>query len=169
MNRAAMALALATVFGAACEDRSHRDMGDEINIVIRRNDALVPPAIARLAAYGRAAIPQIETALHTAAPPGRLHLIKTIETIGDAEGIPVLLHFAVYDVRADVRTACEALLGSWAAAGGPRGDKARAALARIAQKRAAGEAPLVFGDGGAPGMPSTVGAIAPVGIGLETK
>lgn len=169
MSRVAIALVLATLVGTACEDRSHRDMGDEINIVIRRNDALVPPAIRRLAAYGRAAIPQIETALHTAAPPGRLHLIKALETIGDEEGIPVLAHFAIYDVRQDVRAECEAVLGRWAAAGGPRGEGARAAGARIADKRAHGEGPLVFGDGGTPGLPATVGAAAPVGTGLEEK
>ena len=42
---------------------------------MRRNDQLVPPATERLAAYKRAAIPQIETSLHTSAPTGRLHLI----------------------------------------------------------------------------------------------
>ncbi len=35
---------------AACEEVIHRDIGDEINILIRRNDQLVPPATERLAA-----------------------------------------------------------------------------------------------------------------------
>ena len=55
---------------AGCEEVSHRDIGDEINILVRRNDALVGPATDRLASYRRSAIPQIETAMHTAAPAG---------------------------------------------------------------------------------------------------
>ena len=65
------ALAAAPTFvwaGAACDDVSHQDIGDEINILVRRDNQLVPPATERLAAYQRRAIPQIETAMHTAAP-----------------------------------------------------------------------------------------------------
>jgi hypothetical protein len=150
--------------GPACEDRSHGDIGDEINILIRRNDALVPPATERLAAYGRKALPQIETAMHTAAPYGRLHLIAALDRIGDHESVPVLRHVAVYDVTPEVRDAAEALLGRWAAEGAdPRAARARAAVAEIARKRAAGEGPLLFGDAGTPGLPSTVGAPDPVG------
>ncbi|HET6151270.1 MAG TPA: hypothetical protein VFH68_27280 [Polyangia bacterium] len=159
-------VALGLVAGAApaCEDRSHGDIGDEINILIRRNDALVPPATERLAAYGRKALPQIETAMHTAAPYGRLHLIAALDRIGDPESAPVLRHVAVYDITADVRDAAEALLVRWSGeAAGPRAPPARAALAEIARKRAAGEGPLLFGDGGTPGLPSTVGAPDPVG------
>ncbi|HET6279923.1 MAG TPA: HEAT repeat domain-containing protein, partial [Polyangia bacterium] len=155
---------IATPFLAlACEDVSHRDIGDEINILTRRNDALVPPATERLSAYGRKAIPQIETALHTASPPGRLHLIEALEKIGDGESVPVLRHVAVYDVRQDVRDAAERLLARWAAAGGLRGERARASQGEIARKRAAGEGPLLFGEAGTPGLPSTVGAPGPVG------
>ena len=156
----------ALVAGAACEDRSHGDIGDEINILIRRNDALVPPATERLAAYGRKAVPQIETAMHTAAPYGRLHLIAALDRIGDHESASVLRHIAVYDVTPEVRDAAEGLLVRWAGEGagaGPRATRARAALAEIARKRAAGEGPLLFGDAGMPGLPSTVGAPDPVG------
>lgn len=181
MNRApagVRVIALAVVLalgGAACEEGAHRDIQDEINILTRRNDALVAPATERLARYGRLAVPQIETALHTAAPTGRLHLIDAFERIGDGEAVPVLRHFAVYDVRAEVRQACADVLAKWAAAGvdgasaaiRARADRARAAQAEIARKRDAGEAPLVF-DGGTPGAP-TVGAPEPVGIDLEKR
>jgi len=163
-RRLVAALAIATsLLALGCEDVSHRDIGDEINILTRRNDALVPPATERLAAYGRRAVPQIETALHTAAPTGRLHLIEALEKIGDDESIPVLRHVAVYDVRQDVREAAEKLLARWAAAGGRRAERARAAQTHIARKRAAGEGPLLFGEAGTPGLPSTVGAPDPVG------
>ena len=35
----ALALAPALGLGAACEDTSHGDIGDEINILVRRGDA----------------------------------------------------------------------------------------------------------------------------------
>jgi hypothetical protein len=148
----------------ACEDVSHGDIGDEINILVRRNDQLVGPATERLAAYRRAAIPQIETAMHTAAPSGRLHLIAALDRIGDGEAVPVLRHIAVFDVTPDVRDAAEALLRRWAADGpAARATRAQAALAEVARKRAAGLGPLVFGTSGMPGVPSTVGAPEPVG------
>jgi HEAT repeat protein len=164
----AVTVGWALVGGAGCEDRSHGDIGDEINILIRRNDALVPPATERLAGYGRKAVPQIETAMHTAAPYGRLHLIAALDRIGDHESVAVLRHVAVYDVTPEVREAAEALLTRWAGEGAgagasPRAARARAALAEIARKRAAGEGPLLFGDAGTPGLPSTVGAPDPVG------
>jgi hypothetical protein len=159
----AVALALAASLAAACEDGSHGDIGDEINILVRRNDQLVPPATERLAAYKRAAIPQIETAFHTAAPSGRVHLIAAMARIGDGEAAPVLRHAALYDVNPEVRAAAEAVLTGWGAGGDARGDRSRAALAEIASKRAAGEGPLLYGDAGLPGVPSTVGAPDPVG------
>jgi hypothetical protein len=164
------ALAACVTALAACEDRSHGDIGDEINILIRRNDALVPPATERLAAYGRKAVPQIETALHTAAPFGRLHLITALDAIGDEESIPVLRHVAVYDVTPEVRENAEALLVRWSE-GAPkaRADRARLGLSDIARKRASGEGPLLFGDAGTPGLPATVGAPEAVGADLEKR
>jgi len=166
------ALARALVLGtlswlAGCDDGSHRDIQDEINILTRRNDALVGPATDRLARYARNAIPQIETALHTAAPTGRLHLIEAFARIGDGEAVPVLRHCAIYDVHDQVRRACEDLLGAWGrdAAQPRRAERARAAQDEIGRKRAAGEGPLVFA-GGPPGAP-TVGAPEPVGSELE--
>ena len=159
---------------SACEDGSHRDIGDEINILTRRNDALVGPATGRLAGFGRKAIPQIETALHTAAPTGRLHLIEAMGRIGDDQGVPVLRQVAIYDVNPDVREAAEAILARWAETGagaGTAGSSARAVAAQgeIARKRAAGEGPVLWGDAGAPGAPTTVGAPEPVGAPLPSR
>jgi hypothetical protein len=164
-NRLLAALLLAASLGTACEDGSHGDIGDEINILIRRNDALVPPAMDRLAAFKRSAIPQMETSLHTAAPAGRLHLITVFARIGDSEAVPILRHVALFDVTPEVRVAAESVLTRWA---GDTTDRARAtragaALSEIARRRAAGEGPLLYGDGGLPGAPSTVGAPDPVG------
>jgi hypothetical protein len=158
------ALTLAAPFGGACDDVSHQDIGDEINILVRRDDQLVPPATERLAAYKRKAIPQIETALHTSAPTGRLHLVAALDRIGDDEAVPVLRHVALYDITSEVREAAGAVLARWAApASGARALRAVAAEAEITRRRAAGEGPLLFGNAGVPGAPATVGAPEPVG------
>jgi hypothetical protein len=166
-----VAMSLAATAGAvSCDDHSHTDIGDEINILTRRNDALVPPATERLAGYGRKAVAQIETAMHTAAPFGRMHLITALEKIGEPESAWVLRHVAVYDVTPEVREAAEALLTRWSTdARKPLADSARTALAEIAHKRAVGEGPLLFGDAGTPGLPSTVGAPEAVGADLEKR
>jgi hypothetical protein len=166
-RRVVAALVLGSALtGAACDDVSHQDIGDEINILVRRDDQLVPPATERLAGYKRRAIPQIEVALHTAAPVGRLHLVAALDRVGDDEAVPILRHVAVYDMTPEVRDAAEAVLARWAAApeaDAGRATRARAAQTEIARRRAAGEGPLLFGDGGIPGAPSTVGAPDPIG------
>jgi hypothetical protein len=156
-------LIVAVLTLVACEGVSHRDIGDEINILVLRNDDLVPPAMERLAAYKRNAVPQIETAIHTAAPNGRLHLVAALDRIGDDEAVPVLRQVAVYDVTPEVRAAAEAVLTRWAAGQDPRGERARGGLAAVARKRAAGLGPLLFGDAGMPGVPTTIGAPGPLG------
>ncbi|HXU83513.1 MAG TPA: HEAT repeat domain-containing protein [Polyangia bacterium] len=121
-----------------CEDTSYRDIGAEIKLLTTRTDALVPPAIRRLAGYKRRAIPQIEIALHTASPAGKVNLVHALEAVGDREAVPILRHFAVYDPDPEVRGACEEVLGRWGAA---------EAVARIKEMRARGEGPVVLGQG----------------------
>jgi len=163
---------LAVTFVAGCEETYHREVSDEINILTRRQDALVPPALERLVKIGPKAIPQIETALHTAALPGRLALLTALEQIGAPASTAVLRHVALYDVKPEVRQRSEEILASWA--GDPaHAERARAAedaRAFVAKRRAAGEGPVLFGDAGIPGAPSqTVGAPEPVGAALEKK
>jgi hypothetical protein len=135
-------LALVT---CACEETAYRDVGAEINVLTRRSDALVGTATRRLAARGRRAVPQIETAMHTASVNGKLNLIAALALVGEAESAAILRHFAVYDPDASVRAACEAVLRDWT--GRPAlASAARAAQARIADKRAHGEAPVVVGE-----------------------
>jgi hypothetical protein len=161
-----LVLGFSAVILGACEDVSHADISGEINILVLRDDALVPPATERLAAYKRKAVPQIETAIHTAAPSGRLHLVAALDRIGDDAATPILRHVALYDTSPEVRAAAESILSGWTAAPPPaRATRAGAALAEIARKRAAGEGPLLYGPAGLPGVPSTVGAPEPVGAG----
>ena len=138
---AATGVALIGLVGA-CEDTSYKDIGAEITVLARRSqDPRVDGARKRLVAFGPAAIPQIETALHTAQERGRLHLVAALQDIGDPEAIPVLRHLAVYDSSSEVRAAAEAVLKGWSAANDARAERARPALARVEELRAKGEAP----------------------------
>jgi hypothetical protein len=138
-------LVLALLLIAACEDTSYRDIGAEINVLTQRTDALVPPAIARLARWKRQAVPQIEIALHTASPAGKVNLVHALEAVGEPESAAILAHFAVYDPDPEVRTACDELLARWTQAPATLGLSARTAQARVAEKRGHGEAPVVLG------------------------
>ncbi len=130
------------LLAAACEDTSYRDIGAQITVLTERRDALVPGAVRQLTAFGRRALPQIETALHTASPEGKANLLRAVDAIADPEAAATLRHFAVYDPAAEVRSACEEILARWAARP-PLAAAARGALARIADKRARGEGPVV--------------------------
>jgi hypothetical protein len=141
----ALAALLTLALAAACEDTSYRDIGAAINVLTTRTDALVPPAITRLARFRRRALPQIEIALHTASPAGKTNLVHALEAIADAEAVPILRHFAIYDPDPEVRAAGGALLGRWSQQPAPLGPAAANALARITEARAHGEAPVVLG------------------------
>jgi HEAT repeat protein len=140
LKRLVLLLALAGA-GGACDDQSYRDIGSEIGLLTTRTDSFVAPAVERLAGYGRRAIPQIEIALHTASDAGRRNLIAALERIGDREAVAIFRHFAVYDLSAEIRSSCEAVLGKWATPGSPHAEVARAALARVAELRALGAEP----------------------------
>jgi hypothetical protein len=126
---------------AGCEDRSYRDIGAHINALTKPGGTPTSEAIAQLARIGRRAVPQIETALHTASPRGKDNLIKALDAIGDPEAAPIVQHFAVYDASPEVRAECEEMLNRWASSGDRRAEPARLALQRVAAKRAKGEGP----------------------------
>jgi hypothetical protein len=132
---------LAIVSASGCEDRSYREIGAQINTLTKPGGGSAAEAIAQLARIGRRALPQIETALHTAPPRGKSNLIRALDAIGDPEAAAIVQHFAVYDASAEVRAACEELLQRWVAAGDRRAGPARQALARVSEKRAKGEGP----------------------------
>jgi hypothetical protein len=134
--------AAVAVAALACDDQSYREIRTAIDIVARRDEAVAAASRGQLIGFGRRALPQIETALHTAPEKGRLALVGVLEQIADEEASPILRHFAVYDASADVREACEAVLWSWAKAPGLRGERAREAVARVIEQRGRGEGPL---------------------------
>jgi hypothetical protein len=132
---------LALLLFAGCEDRSYREIGAQINALTKPNGGSSSDAIAQLARIGRRALPQIETALHTASPRGKGNLVRALEAIGDPEAAPILQHFAVYDANTEVRSACEEVLGRWAAGNDRRAAPSKQALVRVSEKRAKGEGP----------------------------
>ena len=131
-------MAIALVGG--CDDRLYRQIGASIDVLTKKSDNLPGPAIARLAKIGRHAVPQIETAMHTASPRGKVNLVAALAAIGEPESAAILQHFAVYDKSPEVRTACEELLAQWASGSDRRGVPAQQALARVQEKRKLGQA-----------------------------
>jgi hypothetical protein len=139
-------LILAALLLVACEDRSYRDIGAEIRVLAERDDQLVARSLERLVRFGRRAVPQIETALHTASARGKLNLVRALDAIAAPDAAPILRHLAVYDPAPEVRGACEAVLRRWAATAGAQAEAARRALARVEAKRGRGEGPVVAGE-----------------------
>lgn len=125
---------------SACDDRSYREIGGAIDVLIKRNNDLPGPAIERLRKIGRRAVPQIETAMHTASARGKVNLVSALAAIGEPESASILQHFAVYDRNPEVRTACEEVLAQWAASNGRLAPPAKQAIARIGEKRRLGQA-----------------------------
>jgi HEAT repeat protein len=125
---------------SACDDRSYREIGGAIDVLIKKNNDLPGPAIERLRQIGRRAVPQIETAMHTASARGKVNLVSALAAIGEPESASILQHFAVYDGNPEVRTACEKVLAQWAAGNDRLAPPAKQAIARIQEKRRLGPA-----------------------------
>ena len=140
MRRLILLFAVALLVLPACDDRSYREIGAAIDVLAKKSEELPGPAIDRLRKIGRRAVPQIETALHTAAPRGKVNLISALAAIGEPESTAILQHFAVYDKSPEVRAACEDLLAQWAAASDRKSQPAQQAIARVHEKRSLGQA-----------------------------
>ncbi len=122
-----------------CDNRSYREIGAAIDMLTQRDEELPGPAIARLRQIGRPAVPQIETAMHTASTRGKVNLIAALAAIGEPESAAILQHFAVYDRNPEVRSACENLLTKWASGGDRKSGAARNAIAWVQRKRKLGQ------------------------------
>jgi hypothetical protein len=139
--RGLIGIALAVALGlSACDDRSYRSIGASIDVLTKKTNELPGPAIEHLRKIGRRAVPQIETAMHTASVHGKLKLVAALAAIGEPESAAILQHFATYDVNAEVRAACEDVLAKWVAASDRKTAPAQLAIARIAEKRRLGQA-----------------------------
>ena len=135
MRRVMMLFLAALLLAPGCDDRSYREIGANIDVLTKKSDDLPGSAIARLAKIGRRAVPQIETAMHTASARGKVNLIAALAAIGEPESAAVLQHFAVYDPNPEVRSACDGLLAQWAAGRDARALAAKQAITRAQEKR----------------------------------
>ncbi|HZS37714.1 MAG TPA: HEAT repeat domain-containing protein [Polyangia bacterium] len=130
----------AAVSLAGCSDRTDDEIRANVTLLINQEGQPAQTAADRLAGFGARAIPTIEAAMHTASPAGRKNLIAVLRKIGDAEAVPLLGHIAAFDASPDVRREAEWTLKQWAASGGARGDKAKAALRSLDEQRGREEA-----------------------------
>ena len=135
MRRLNILFLAALLLAPGCDDRSYREIGANIDVLTKKSDDLPGSAIARLAKIGRRAVPQIETAMHTASARGKVDLIAALAAIGEPESAAVLQHFAVYDANPEVRSACDGLLAQWAAGRDARAVAAKQAIAQVQEKR----------------------------------
>jgi HEAT repeat protein len=120
------------ILGACSRDADERKIHDDVDILTSQEGQLAEDAANRLAKnYGVRAIPSIETAMHTANPPGRLNCIMALRRIGHPDAIPLLRHRAIYDEEEGVRKEAEITLRQWAGGTDDRANKARTALRAI--------------------------------------
>lgn len=127
---------LVVLLASGCHDADD-DIRADVRLVCNHDGVVADAATAELARFGRRAIPTIEAAMHTAAPPARKKLVLALARIGDGEAAPLLGHLAVYDGSADVRREAEATLRHWAGDGAAaaRATRARAALRLLEEAR----------------------------------
>ena len=131
MRLASLGLALLL---AACRDDPDALRGD-VKIVTAHEGEVMQAAVRRLERHGRAALPPIEAALHTADEAGRKNLIYALRQIGEAEAIPLLGHIALHDTSEGVRREALWTLEKWAAGSDERATRARAAVREIQEQQ----------------------------------
>jgi HEAT repeat protein len=119
----------------ACSSSDEDEIRAQVTILVNHEGAQVTAAAEMLAKKGRRAIPTVEAALHTAAPPARKNLILALRKIGDVEAVPLLGHLASYDPSAEVRREAEWTLKLWAGESGERAERARDALRSVDERR----------------------------------
>jgi hypothetical protein len=126
---------------AACSDADD-DIRKDVTLLVNHEGATAMAAADHLARYGRRAIPMIEGAMHTAAPPGRKNLILALRKVGDPEAVPLLGHIAAVDQSPDVRREAEWTLRQWAADGSKpeRAAKSKQAVRTLEEARGSEEA-----------------------------
>jgi hypothetical protein len=108
-------VACIALYAAACEGDVHKEIYGNIHVVVNRNDSFLAPAVAELERYGTRALPQIETALHSATPQGRVRLVQVMARIERTETVPLLRHLGLFDADGSVRKLAKDTLLVWGA------------------------------------------------------
>ncbi len=133
-----LALVLAAALLSSCnrnDPAAEAEMRGAVQLLTDEQGELASRAADQLKPHGARALTYIETALHTAPPVGRRNLVMAMRRIGAAEAAPLMGHLAAYDEDAGVRLEARWTLKQWMAAGGLRGEAARAALRKADEVR----------------------------------
>jgi hypothetical protein len=131
-------IALLSIAGCSTDDDAIR--ADVQLIALTPAEGSTTQAVDRLVARGRRALPPVEAALHTADVSGRKNLVLVLRKIGDPDAVPLLRHIALFDPAPDVSREAEWTLKTWAAGRDARGDRSRAALRELDERRQREEA-----------------------------
>ena len=136
---------VAALAEAGCQGDIHKDIHGNIHVVVNRTDSFVPKAAHELQRYGLRALPQIETALHSAKPDARLRLVQVLLGIPQADTAALLRHLALFDADERVRDLSEHTIAVWGAKDPalPLTTASRSALAWLRQSRAKGLGPTI--------------------------
>jgi hypothetical protein len=138
MSHAWLALALTLV--GCTGTTTDEEIRGQVTLMLNQEGAPAQAAADRLTAFGKRAIPTIESALHTASPAGKKSLVTVLGRIGDEAAVPLLGHLAAWEPLEEVRNLAHATLEKWAQQKDARGEKARAALRAVDETRQREEA-----------------------------
>lgn len=134
----------AIIFLAACQDdkgeASDRglEIGSAVQLLATTQGELAEQALRRLVPHGRAVLPYLEAAFHTAPASGRRNLVVTLRRLGLSESAPLLAHIAAYDENLATARDARQTLNLWASERGPRGEAAKKVLPKVDEVRGAG-------------------------------
>jgi hypothetical protein len=103
------------------------EIGSAVQLVATTQGELAEQAMRRLLPFGRAVLPYLEAALHTATPIGRKRIVMALRRLGLAEAAPLLAHIGAYDEDQTAAREAVRTLSLWAS---ERHDSRRGAAAR---------------------------------------
>ncbi len=105
-----LSLALVCLFGPACERQDEWRVRIAVKGLATAPERHVPQSMAKVVAFGRLALVDIEQVIQGAEEPGRLRLMKALRKIGDPEAIPLLQIIARWDPSKTVRQEAQATI-----------------------------------------------------------
>ena len=114
------------------------EIGGAVQLLATTQGDLAEQQLRRLLPHGRAALPYLEAAIHTANANGRKNLVMGLRRLGLAESAPLLGHIAAYDENLGPAREAFSTLGLWASEAGPRGEAAKKVLPKVDEVRGAG-------------------------------
>lgn len=130
---------------AGCRDAAEADshehgleIGSAVQLLSTTQGELAEQSLRRLLPHGRAALPYLEAALHTAKGVGRKNLVVALRRLGLSESVPLLGHLAAYDEDRIVAREAWQTLELWSSERSPRGDSARQVLHKVDEVRGTG-------------------------------